>query len=188
MSLWASKRIANNTTVKTALNVSGQSNGENPMLKYLLHVLIASLASASAFAASSCPTMPEFSDILRRTDGTIIYMTQSSALVYCVNHGQHLPSARELALLASKFGAEISETPQAGFNPISVKNMDGKIDTFYFSNAGLSTPPGDLAGGFWSSSLEPSRSNDAFIFDGYFRDIFSIGIQNNRAVICVKGF
>ncbi len=138
---------------------------------------------------------PQFGDIVRNANKSVRTFVQSSeyiksiggpvpngelgALEYCASHGMHLPSARELAQLASRQctsdiagkepcgAAGISETAKDGYYQLNAQNADGQSDIFYFSYAGYKRPAGDLGNhSFWSSSVFPNNSSRAFFLSG----------------------
>lgn len=132
----------------------------------------------------------QFSDIARKADGTIRYMNQGDAINYCANQGQHLPSARELAQLATSMGAAgILETSVGpGYTHlVRARNADGKVDVFYYSYAGYKPPVGDLGNQwFWSSSRE--YNDYGFGLYGNYGEIKALTrIHELRAVRCVHG-
>lgn len=116
-------------------------------------------------------------------------MNQADAMSYCANQGMHLPSARELAQLSASMGAAgISETAKDGFYQVSVKNADGKADSFYFSYAGYKRPAGDLGSNwFWSSSVGSGSSDVAYdLHGGYGALVYDLR-NYEGAVRCVVG-
>lgn len=139
-----------------------------------LSVSVASLAAEDVRIQTLQPT-PQFGDIVRNIDGSILYMNQADAINYCASQGQHLPSARELAQLAQSLGAlGISETAKDGYSQVSAKNADGKADTFYFSYVGYNRTAGDLGNNwFWSSSVNSDVSGYVFVLIG-FGDIYNV--------------
>src|SRR5262245_19013482 len=92
-----------------------------------LTIILTLIFSMPAFS----DTVPQFSEIVRKADGSVHLMYQSSvylksigqslpsgeigALEYCASRGMHLPSARELGLLSTSLGAtgikELNEFP-----------------------------------------------------------------------------
>ncbi len=133
---------------------------------------------------------PQFGDIVRHADGSINYMSQSVAISYCAGKGMHLPSARELAQLATSMGAAgFSETPKKGYQAVQAWNADGEDDVFYFSSVGYKSPAGDLGNNwFWSSSrysVNPQRSYNLYGKGGDL--ILNERYFNYFAVRCVVG-
>jgi hypothetical protein len=60
---------------------------------------------------------PQFTPTVRDAQGFDIHMTRDQAIKYCKSQGHHLPSARELALLATSLGAAgISNTAQSRYD------------------------------------------------------------------------
>ncbi len=188
------------------------------MLKRLLPVLIVNLVAVSGYAADVCNTLPEceqpkaqlttslvaveariqalqpspqVGDIARDTYGRIRLMNQVEAFNYCARQGQHLPSVRELAQLATSMGAAgISETAKDGYHQVSAKNADEKTDSFYFSYAGYKRPAGDLGKTFfWSSSVNLNYPDYGFVLYGdsgrFYND--SRNYFDLRAVRCARG-
>lgn len=182
------------------------------MLTRLMPVLIMSFVTVSGYAAPVCNTLPEcqqlkarvdariqvpqaglapqFGDIARNADGSVRYMNQYDAVSYCASQGIHLPSARELAQLSQSMGAAgVSETAKDGYNLISAKNADGKIDNFYFNYAGYSRPTGDLGNNWlWSSSVNSYGSDYAYGLYGSYGDVdYVYHTYLYGAVRCVVG-
>jgi len=179
------------------------------MLNRLLPVLIVNLVAVSGYAANVCDTLPaclslrkqvdariqelqpspQIGEIERNTDGSIRYMRQAGAINFCASKGQHLPSARELAQLATSMGAVgISETAKDGYYQVSAKNADGKVDSFYFSYAGYNRPAGNLGSNwYWSSSVDASVSGGGFALYG---DVGVVDVDSRddiSAVRCARG-
>ncbi len=165
------------------------------MKKHLFLIVSALVVSGVAQAGQA----PQFGDIVRNSDGSILYMSQFDAVDYCANQGMHLPSARELAQLSQSLGArgikEDYEFPgpaayyNPGYIPVNGKNSDGKIDSFYFDFHGYNRPAGDLGNNwFWSSSVNRYYIGDAFILDGRDGDVFRFPQSvSHVAVRCVAG-
>jgi hypothetical protein len=140
--------------------------------------LSAYLAAVEARIQALKP-LPQLDDIARNPDKSVRmfeYMTSFGkplpngdfgAVEYCASQGMHLPSARELAQIASRWctpelagkepcgAAGISETAKDGYVYVPTLSADGKADKFYFSSAGYMRPAGDLGeNSFWSSSYD----------------------------------
>jgi uncharacterized protein (TIGR02145 family) len=138
--------------------------------------------------------MPTFLDIAKNADGKPKYMNQAEAIYYCLNQGAHLPSARELALLAMSLGARgiVDSCGSDNRRCFSYKaeNADGSYDSFKFSYEGYQRPAGDLGDNwFWSSSVHKSMSYYSYILRG---QSGHVGIDSrtrtrNVAVRCVSG-
>jgi len=148
---------------------------------------------------------PELTGILKKG------VTQYEAESVCRDKGMHLPTARELALVAQSMGAkgiretshpdkstadpvvkaEISEMHEADYHVVYKWNDDNKeVVYFYFNQQGYN-PPDDLKNYlFWSSSVRSNFLDDAyglndenlFLFDYYYRR----WPHNDTAVRCVQ--
>jgi hypothetical protein len=137
---------------------------------------------------------------LRNTDGTVkTRIDQYEAYVLCQAQGKRLATARELAVEATKHGAEILELnqvssgkPPEGFYLVSAVNADGKKDHFYYSSENYARPQSDLGKHWiWSSSegrdkygvfhyvLHSWEGHLAFARNRDNRD-------NSRAAVCVS--
>ncbi len=129
--------------------------------------------------ASNANQTPSFLDFRRKSDGSPMTMDQRRAVQYCAINGAHLPTARELALLAMSFGARGIVDSCGSDKECSqerAKNADGTVDTFYFSSAGYQRPAGDLGDySIWSSSISSRNSKYAFTFSG------SLGVVSDFA-------
>ena len=111
---------------------------------------------------------PNLTDIVRNADGSVRHMNQYDADSYCRNQGQRLPTARELALYSQSLGAQgISETKKDGYYLVKGSDSAGIPDNFYFSSKGYQRPSGDLGSfWFWSSSVHPDFSDNAYVLYG----------------------
>ena len=114
-------------------------------------------------------------DFLRISDGQVRNrINQYQAERACAEQGSRLPTARELAEEATRYGAEILELSQAptgkvpeGYYRINAKNPNGTTDSFYYSRQNYKRPSGDLGNYWvWSSSLHPVFDDVAFDFYG----------------------
>ena len=116
----------------------------------------------------------------------VCYMTQLKAIEYCKSQHEHLPSAKDLAKLS---GDRVSETPKEGYHEIDVRNADGKPAIFYVSRASYQRPAGDLGNNwFWSSSVDSSYSDYAFVLNGGDGgDVVNGNRDYYNAVRCVRG-
>ena len=162
-------------------------------------------------------TIPVFGEIVKK-DSSIekicfhvgyansCLMTYENALNYCSNlepkGSQHLPSARELALLSASLGAkgilevdEYKAKKAAGENVsdyylVDTQKADGSLDDqFYFNPSGYKRPAGELGQeGIWSVSISPRYPEGVFTLNaengavGYYwfrRDVMT-------AVRCVR--
>ena len=186
-----------------------------PECQQLKTQLSASLAAVDARIQALQPS-PQIGDIARNTDGSIRYMDQADAINYCAcdsDHARkdlgcttapnsnHLPSARELAQLASQHctsdllgkepcgAAGISETAEDGYKQVSAKNADGKNDSFYFNYSGYQQPAGDLGNNwFWSSSVNSIDSDGAFDLYGGYGFVGNVSRRKfSDAVRCARG-
>ncbi|PIT99565.1 MAG: hypothetical protein COT74_11240 [Bdellovibrionales bacterium CG10_big_fil_rev_8_21_14_0_10_45_34] len=150
------------------------------MSKRLLPILVVSLASLNVYASNVCNTLSEcqnlrasveqrirqlmagqvakFGTIVKIESDNALYVRQTEAIKYCKENAMSLPTARELARLATSLGAAgISETPREGYHLISAKNTDGVIDIFYFNPTGYSNPS-ETESFLWSSSIRSDNS------------------------------
>jgi hypothetical protein len=112
--------------------------------------------------------------LLRHKDGTIITGAhQDDAINLCRRRGKRLPTARELAVEGTKYGAELLDLNQVssgipeGFYLVAAVNSDGKKDQFFYSTENYNRPEGDLGNYWvWSSSVHPHNDGYAYIFNG----------------------
>lgn len=142
--------------------------------KYLILLVVnISIVSAGAYADRL-----DADGILRKDDGSIIYMDHFDALNACPN-GTHLPTVRELALDAQARGAQgVLEAGQGSvpsrYDMIASINPDGFKDIFYFNFDDYSRPLGDsYKVWFWSSSIGSSYTTAAYHIHGGSGDIAS---------------
>ena len=150
-------------------------------------------------------------DILRDANGLVRHMNQYDAERTCREQGTRLPTARELAVYSQSLGArgiretahpgvvmsdttvraEIEQMDRDGYYPIYVANSSGQraVD-FYFNYSGYQRPAGDLGNlWFWSSSVHPVYSNDAYNLNGHNGHLYYgyrsyVGVDS--AVRCVR--
>lgn len=123
--------------------------------------------------------------IVKHSDGSIAYLPLSQAKAFCDEHGLHLPTAREVALLAQSLGAkgiletsftdisvkmnevktEILEKKAQGYYPIYKLNSQRQtVVDFYYSEEGYVRPEGDTGKyWFWTYSLQPADKNYAYV-------------------------
>lgn len=87
--------------------------------------------------------------------------THSSAKAFCESKGQRLPTAREIAELATAKNAQgILELSQAGtqvpagYYSVTAQESNGSIDKFYYSHLNYKKE-GDATGCIWASSVNP---------------------------------
>ena len=109
---------------------------------------------------------PDMTDILKTG------VDQFEAEKLCLDKGMRLPTARELALdaIARKAlpSSAISETKKDGYYLVKGTDSAGNPDHFYFSPKGYKRPAGDLGNKwFWSSSVHPDDSLDAYVLNGF---------------------
>ena len=156
-----------------AINVAGLEPDTGSISTYKiskqLSAFIASVSERRLVVMTEKPKeYVQVGDTEKITDGRDLYMSQADAIKYCASNGQHLPSARELAQLATSMGATgISETAKDGYHQVNAKNADGKVDSFYFSYAGYKRPSGNLGNHwFWSSSVDLSDPKVELVFSG----------------------
>ncbi len=164
----------------------------------LFFLFIAAVIScnSSAFAAKVGQDR-----ILRNDDGSILYLSHSSALKACPQ-GTHLPSAREMLSLYKADGTKILEPREANeewksrknsgdfsnFYCYDAKNIDGARDRFCVVYDGLKSQDGALAGNFWTSSIRWDHPDLAALgFNGHFYSAlenFSLS-HMTAAVLCL---
>lgn len=115
---------------------------------------------------------PELGNFIRNTDGSVKkQLNHYQTTKQCKALGRRLPTAREFAVEATKYGAEILEfdevypgdTP-SGFKLISALNPDGKLDKFYYSMTYYKSPIYTHTLSMWSSSVSPEDPNSAYEF------------------------
>lgn len=113
---------------------------------------------------------PELTGILKTG------VSQYKAERICADEGMRLPTARELALVAQSLGAQgISETKKDGYYLVKGSDSAGNPDHFYFSYKGYKHPAGDLGSKwFWSSSVHPDFSSNAYLLVGDDGDIGNV--------------
>jgi len=111
---------------------------------------------------------------VEKSNGKIIYPTSLlHAETICNGLGKRLPTAREVAVHATKYGAvikeidelTIAEARRRGFELKVVLNLDGSIDQFYFSRRNYKSDlPSDLDRWLFAASLHVLETNKAFVF------------------------
>lgn len=155
---------------------------------------------------------PALGDIVRNENGSVRHMNQYDADQYCRSRGSRLPTVRELALVSQSLGArgiretahagvvrteaavqaEITQMSAAGYYPIYTMNGSNQPSVdFYFNYTGYQRPAGDLGSHFfWSSSVHPYYSSNAYYLYGGNGVIFSAGFRSyydvDSAVRCVR--
>jgi hypothetical protein len=133
--------------------------------------------------------------IVKDASGKANYMTRVEAVQYCERQGKHLPSARELAQLAMSMGAkgfvDYCSSADPKCSEIHAINADGHHDSFRFDWVGYKSPKGDLGDKvFWSSSVQSTALNFAFLFNGRDGSLDYMGFHSpwdTYAFSCVPG-
>jgi hypothetical protein len=137
-------------------------------MKKIVLTLCVSLFLASAVVhADPTSSIPNLTDIPLDGNGNGITMGKIEATQYCQNLGDRLPTARELALWATQYGAKVSNTPQNGFEEIQATDAAGNSDTFYYQRSGYQNSSDERLYWYWSSSILPGESSLEYILDGY---------------------
>lgn len=153
------------------------------------------------------PNQSVIGDFIRNNDGTIktrIHHFEAEAA--CEKKGSRLPTARELAKEAEKYGGKLLEENEydAGNIPSGYikdyfykvvtngnANANRKKDNFYYSTQNYKKPSGDLGEYVtWSSSLFHNYDSSAFIFlsfVGGFGDDIRAHSYYNYTARCVVG-
>jgi hypothetical protein len=117
--------------------------------------------------------MPAFIDVVMNSSNTMMTsMHQSTALRFCEDQKNHLPSIRELAQLAMSSGAK-GITDACGSDSqcylVQVTNAHGAQESFYYSYAGYKSPNGhNGVARLWSSTSHPNdpfNRNAVYIFN-----------------------
>lgn len=135
-------------------------------------------AGANLYAAGQGSNL--MPDIERNPDGTPLLLKQYDAVTHCQKKyndtplGAHLPTARELAAFTEKFegkklleveyvNKELGGAPPVGYQLISSKGADDRLDSFYFSYTGYEPELGkvDLKG-YWTSSITTDHFKQAY--------------------------
>lgn len=88
----------------------------------------------------SCLSTNIFAEVLEPEQNYRSSILYNEAVRFCKKKGMRLPTARELAMIAKKYGAEILEIDETSPNPegfryIKATDPNGKIDEFYFGRA-----------------------------------------------------
>jgi len=111
--------------------------------------------------------MPQLTDYARDADGEALVMNQHDAEKYCLDQGLSLPTIRQLALVAQKMGAKISDKAADGYSPIYTANSAGeRVVDFYYSNSDV-TPRSDVwRFSYWSTRFHSVNSDGAYFFFG----------------------
>ena len=123
------------------------------------------------------------------------YLTHYEAAESCPA-GTRLPTIRELAEEAEKRGAkgilELNQVDpkavQKGYRKVSVINMNGKKDEFYFNHHGYKKPKRELdKNNFWSSSINSEFSDGVYVFNGEYGTIGSVcrGRKYHDTFLCI---
>ncbi len=126
-------------------------------------------------------------DFIRNADGTIKRgIKLSEAAEACIKLGSRLPTSRELAKYAEKYGGKIIEVNEYEADKIPTgyakkeleifesENMDGKNDRFFYSDLKYKRPKGDL-GKYMLHSWRSSQSKHLQIFDSVTGRLLSFG-------------
>ncbi len=95
-------------------------------------------------------------DIVKNDDHSIRYMDQYQATTYCKSIGATLPSLEDFARLRRYMGATTAASEHSGwgYTPQVLPNL-------------VRTPNGRIvSNSFWSSSVHPGDSSDAYAFNG----------------------
>ncbi len=133
--------------------------------------------------------------------GKVLKASQVDAISYCLQQGNHLPSAREWALFGVSNGEGIYEFSQfkdhsneincttGCYNTVISHNSDGTLDIFALYPWSYNNLLGsDLPYQFWSSDGERSARKNAYYFDGYSGDIYySEKRKSKQVVVCAPG-
>ena len=158
------------------------------------NIFILGLIMMSAFSAPAqepvCRTMRECQDLLKKVDGRINEIQMQApkseskfpilnlpdAVGYCAKQGQHLPSVRELAVYAMKFGArgivDSCNSDDKQCHHIQAVDVSGSPDSFYYSSAGYRRPQGEHGDSlFWSWSFKADEQWHSFGFDAIYGSI-----------------
>jgi hypothetical protein len=108
------------------------------------------------------PVIPKFDAIAKNADGTFQLMSQTAAVDFCEHKKMHLPTVRELALLATSEGAAGISASMADQPDLTHIQAKEPADTFYFDASGYkpATPPGVESVWLWSSSLTHETTGD----------------------------
>jgi hypothetical protein len=158
--------------------------------------LMTFVLSITVMMTAQADQEPEFSDFARNSDGKIEWMSQCRAQKYCTDQNAHLPSARELALLAMSYGAKglADRKVDNSYYKIWAINIDGTQDEFYFSSEGYRRPKGELGNYYiWSSSFDLNRyyescPKSAFILYGDTGYIGALALASYGPVRCALDF
>jgi hypothetical protein len=124
-------------------------------------------------------------------------MNLPDAIKYCKKKGEHLPSPRELALYAMKFGAEgiISGCSYSrDCFTINAIDHEGNADSFYYSSKGYScTSDNGCEASLWSSSVFHDRKSYSYMFEaktgrlmGYDHSDFLRKYSVEMSTLCFK--
>lgn len=118
--------------------------------------------------------------------------TLGQASKLCKLQGKRLPTPREFAVEATKYGAKILETEEVpgvvpyGFNIMITENING-ADHFYYSNENYKNPSLSEEQA-WTDSSITDYNQDQIVFDkttGSFRMAMRGIHKDNLLVICV---
>jgi len=121
------------------------------------------------------------------------------AVNYCDAKGSRLPTARELAQIATRMGAKgilektvvdakfKGQAPE-GYNLVVAINADGSVDQFYYNPRGYK-PPSDLnaqSSDWWSSSIRQGYSNFSYTLLGSSGILFPTNRFTKNLAMCVR--
>jgi hypothetical protein len=121
------------------------------------------------------------------------------AVNYCDAKGSRLPTARELAQVATRMGAKgilekaVVDTKYKGHAPegyglVVAINADGSVDQFYYNPRGYK-PPSDLnaqSSDWWSSSIQEGYSNFSYTLLGSSGILFPTNRFTKNLAMCVR--
>jgi hypothetical protein len=125
-------------------------------VKYVMIGLLAFI-SGSAFAESGST----LSDFLKKPDGSVDEVNFAVARKKCASQNLTVPTIRQLAEFAQKFGAQLKEVTQtseaaaeaAGFTLVDSYNVNNTEDQFYYNGSKFVPPSGFLPASGLSQTL-----------------------------------
>jgi hypothetical protein len=121
------------------------------------------------------------------------------AVEYCSSKGSRLPTARELAQIATQMGAkgileknvvdsELKGVAPEGYFLVATVNSDGTKDQFYYNFSGY-VPPADGSAkllNWWSSSVQSGYSNYSYVLLGKTGNLFPSNRFTQNLALCVQ--
>jgi hypothetical protein len=120
------------------------------------------------------------------------------AVEYCNSKGSRLPSARELAQIATQMGAkgileknvvdsELKGVAPEGYHLVATVNPDGTSDQFYYNFSGYVQPADGSAKllNWWSSSVQSGVSNYSYVLLGVTGNLFPSNRFTQNLALCV---